>query len=450
MDMDKFRRQVLWLLTSFFMIIIFITDISFLYSQQDINTKAILIRIDGIVGTIDKPTEDYVKYALSLATNRGVPLIVIVNSYGGYLESTINIADMILSAKVPVIGFIDDKAFSAASIIVQPMHIIAITPYGITGAAQPIQINPVTGQYEYINESKVINSIVALATRYAEARGRNKTAIEMFIRRNLVLKGEEAVKYHVVDIIANNLNDLIDKVNNRTITVSYGGNRYNVTVKIDGYEYIKPGLQIQVYAYLRNSLINSILWFIGFFGTFILLLSGRIDLIPFTIVFLLLALVGGGMDINVVSVLLIGIGSILIAIELITPGYGILGVSGIIALTFGFLLMPIAPVTYLYPSVFETLRIIFMILGGGLGVFFSFIIYKVLETNKKRRHLQITSAVHAQIGKVVEKIEPNKKGLVVVGGEYWTAESDEVIEPGEEIEVLGRKDFTLIVRKRRT
>jgi len=447
--MNKSKIQILWILL-FFIATILITNVSFLYSQQTSNTKAILIRIEGIVGTIDKPTEDYVKYALSLATDRGVPLIVIVNSYGGYLESTINIADILLNAKVPVIGFIADKAFSAASIIVQPMHIVAITPYGVIGAAQPIQINPVTGQYEYVNESKVINSIVALATRYAEARGRNKTAVEMFIRRNLVLKGEEAVKYHVADIIANDLDDLINKVNNQMITISYGDHRYNVTVRIDGYEYIEPGLQIQLYAYLRDSLINSILWFIGFFGTFILLLTGRIDLIPFTIVFLLLALVGGGMDINVISVLLIGIGSILIAIELVTPGYGILGISGIIALTFGFLLMPMAPATYLYPSVIESLRIIILILGGGLGAFFSFIIYKILETNKKRKYIQISSIVHAQIGKVVEKIEPNKKGLVIVGGEYWSAESDEVIEPGEEVEVIGRKDFTLIVRKKRT
>ncbi|ADM27085.1 protein of unknown function DUF107 [Ignisphaera aggregans DSM 17230] len=447
--MNKSKIQILWILL-FFMATIFIVHVSFLYSQQTLNTKAILIRIDGIVGTIDKPTEDYVRYALSLATDRGVPLIIIVNSYGGYLESTINIADILLNAKVPVIGFIADKAFSAASIVVQPMHIVAITPYGVIGAAQPIQINPVTGQYEYVNESKVINSIVALATRYAEARGRNKTAVEMFIRRNLVLRGEEAVKYHVVDIIANDLDDLINKVNNQMVTISYGDHRYNVTIRIDGYEYIEPGLQIQLYAYLRDSLINSILWFIGFFGTFILLLTGRIDLIPFTIVFLLLALVGGGMDINVVSVLLIGLGSILIAIELVTPGYGILGISGIIALTFGFLLMPMAPATYLYPSVIESIRIIILILGGGLGALFSFIMYKILETNRKRKHIQISSIVQAQIGKVVEKIEPNKKGLVMVGGEYWSAESDEVIEPGEEVEVIGRKGFTLIVRKKRT
>ncbi len=448
--MDKFKTQILWILLLFLIITIFMANISFLYSQQTVNTKAILIRIEGIVGTIDKPTESYVKYALGLATNRGVPLIVIVNSYGGYLESTINIADILLNAKVPVIGFIADKALSAASIIVQPMHIVAIMPYGIMGAAQPIQINPVTGQYEYVNESKVINSIIALATRYAEARGRNKTAVEMFIRRNLVLKGEEAVKYHVADIIANDLDDLINKVNNQIITISYGDHRYNTTVKIYGYEYIEPGIQIQLYAYLRDSLINSMLWFIGFFGTFILLLTGRIDLIPFTIVFLLLALVGGGMDVNVISVLLIGIGSILIAIELVTPGYGILGISGIIALMFGFLLMPMAPATYLYPTVIESLRIIILILGGGLGAFFLFIIYKILETNRKRKHTQIPSIVQAQIGKVVEKIEPNKKGLVIVGGEYWSAESDEVIEPGEEVEVIGRRNFTLIVRKKRT
>jgi membrane-bound serine protease (ClpP class) len=412
--------------------------------------NAIIIKIDGVVGTIDVPTEEYVKQAITLAENRNAPLLIVVNSYGGYIDPTINIANMILEAKIPVIGFIMDKAFSAASIIIQPMHIVASTPHSVIGAAQPITINPVTGQYEFINESKIINSVVAMATRYAEIRRRNATAVEMFIRRNLVLNGEEAVKYNVVDLIANNLNELISNINGETVTLTYSGIKKNATINIYGYEEFSPPMYIQVYAYLRDSTINSILWFIGFFGTFLALLSGRIDILPFTFVFLLLALIGGGMNINIISIILLALGSILITIEIFTPGYGIIGISGIIALVFGFLLMPINPATFVYPGIFESIRNLVLIIGSGLSAFFIFIIYKVIEANRKRREIAYAPGSRSSIGRAVDRIEPGKKGFVFVDGEYWYAESDEVIEVGEEVEVIGRKEFTLIVRKKKS
>ncbi|MEM4767424.1 MAG: NfeD family protein [Ignisphaera sp.] len=418
-------------------------------SCRDGSSKAITVRIEGVMSTIDIPTEEYIKQAIALAENRGVPLLIVVNSYGGYVDPTINIANMILEARTPVIGFVMDRAFSAASILIQPMHIVASVPYGVIGAAQPITINPVTGQYEFINESKIINSIIAMATRYAEIRGRNSTAVEMFIRRNLVLSGEEAVKNNVIDFVANNLNELISIVNGRTVTLTYSGIKSNTTINIDGFEEFAPPYYIQAYAYLRDSTINSILWFIGFFGTFLALLSGRLDVLPFTFVFLILALIGGGMNINVVSVILLALGAILITIEMFTPGYGIIGISGIIALLFGFLLMPINPATFIHPGVFEAIRNFVLIIGGGLSALFLFIMYKAIEAKKKRKAIVYTPGSRNIIGKAVERIEPGRKGFVFVEGEYWYAESDEIIEPGEEVVVIDRKDFTLIVKKKR-
>jgi len=410
-------------------------------------SNAVLIRIQGSMGTIDVPVELYVKDALAIAEERNVPLVVVVDSYGGYMDSMINIANAFLEAKVPVLGYITDKALSAASIIVQPMHIVGISPYAVIGAAQPITINPVTGQYVFINESKIINSVVAMATRYAEARGRNSTAVVMFITKNLVLKGEEAVKEKVADVVANNLNDFISKVNGRTVVVEYSGVRKNYTLNIVGFYEYNPSLYIQVYTYLRDSTINSILWFLGFFGTFIALLSGRIDLLPLTLIFLLLALVGSSININIISVMLIALGSLLIAIEFMFPGHGILGIGGIIALIFGIMLMPISPATQIAPNVIESIRTFAIILGGGLAGFFSFILYKALEAGRKR--LKASESISSSLAKAVERIEPGKRGRVLYEGEYWFAESSEVIEPGDEVVVIERKGMVLVVKKKK-
>ncbi|MEL9939591.1 MAG: NfeD family protein [Ignisphaera sp.] len=416
-------------------------------ANSQTGSNAVLIRIQGSMETIDVPTELYIKEALSLAEQRNVPLVVVVDSYGGYMDSMINIANAFLNARIPVLGYIADKAMSAASIIVQPMHIVGISPYGVIGAAQPISVNPVTGQYEFINESKIINSVVAMATRYAEARGRNSTAVVMFITKNLVLKGEEAVREKVVDVVANDLNDFIAKVNGRIVTVEHDGTKVNYTIDIAGLDEFSPPIYIQIYGYLRDPTVNSILWFIGFFGTFIALLSGRIDILPITIVFLLLALLGGSININIVAVMLIALGSLLIALEFMFPTHGLLGVGGIISLLFGVLLMPISPATQIAPSFIESVRTFAIILGGGLTGFFSFILYKAIEANRKRR--RAVSKISNNVAKVVERIEPGKRGRVVFEGEYWFAESDDVLEPGEEVVVVDRKGFVLIVKKKK-
>ena len=74
--------------------------------NSESSSVAILIKLQGSVGTIDIPTEMFIRDALSLAEQRGAPLIVLVDSYGGYMDSMVNIANMFLNSKVPVLGYI--------------------------------------------------------------------------------------------------------------------------------------------------------------------------------------------------------------------------------------------------------------------------------------------------------------------------------------------------------
>ncbi|HDJ83938.1 MAG TPA: hypothetical protein ENG44_02950, partial [Desulfurococcaceae archaeon] len=212
---------------------------------------------------------------------------------------------------------------------------------------------------------------------------------------------------------------------------------------------LNPSIRVLAYAMLRDPTINSLLWFIGFFGTFAALLSGRLDILPFTIVMLILGLLGSGMNVNIVALILLALGSVMLVVELfITPGFGILGISGIIALVFGLLLMPFAPGAPIYTTNIEGIRNTMLIIGGGLGGFLGFVLYKAIEAKRKRRIVSYTPEKIIGIGRAVDRIEPGKRGFVVIEGEYWEAESSEVIEPGEEIEVIERKGFILKVKKR--
>ncbi len=434
---------------AFILIVVAVCLESFVVSAQT-STDAVLVAIDGYMSTIDQPTKEYVvDEGLKLAESRGVPLIVVINTYGGYEDAMLDIVNAFLNAKVPVLGFIKERALSAGSIIAISTHILAITPHGIIGAAQPIMYNPVTGQVQFINESKIVNPILARIKTCAEARHRNVTAASMFVTENLVLTGKEAVEMHVVDLVATSVEDMIDKINGWTITV--GGMNY--TINIHRYEVLNPSVRALVYAFLRDPTVNSIFWFIGFFGTFAALLSGRIDILPFTIVMLLLGLIGSGMNINIIALALLALGSIMLAIELfVTPGFGILGVSGIIALVFGMLMTPFAGGAEIYTSsaVLETIRNTLLIVGGGIGGFLGFVLYKAIESRRKRRAIGFSPERGAMVGRAVDRIEPGKRGFVIIEGEYWEAISDEVIEPGEEVEVIERQGLILKVKKRRS
>ncbi len=413
---------------------------------------AVLVKISGLLSEIDEPAYEYVvSEGLKLAESEGVPLIVEIDSYGGYMDTMFKFGDAFFNAKVPIIGYVPNKAFSAACIILIPMHIVAIGPTATIGAAQPITYNPATGQIKFVNESKIVNPILAKIRLWAETRHRNVTAAEGFVLHNYVFTGKQAVRVGIANFIAYSLSDLLKKINGMKVNITVNGVVVKtVTINVSGYTYVSPAINIVFFAVLRNAVVQSILWFIGVFGTFAALLSGRYEILPLTLVMLLLAIVAvGGLQVNYIAIALIILGSIMLAIELfVTPGFGILGASGIAALIFGLLLLPAMPGRSVFAASINEIRAIVGVVGGGLAAFFTFILYKAAKALRSKPRVRY--GPEQAVGKAIDRIEPGKQGTVMVNGEYWTAISDEVINPGEEIEVVGRKGFTLIVKKRRS
>ncbi|MEM0490374.1 MAG: NfeD family protein [Ignisphaera sp.] len=420
----------------------FLTVVATSKSNSDyIVEEAFIIRIEGYTSLIDTPVQEYVTNALNIAKNRNKPLIIYIDTYGGYLDPALTISKSLLEAEVPIIVFVRDKAYSAGALISIAAHVLAMRPTAVIGAAQPISINPVTGEIIFINESKILNPILKTMELCAEARKRNITIIKRFVYENLVLSGKEALQYKVIDYVANSIEELLTHLQGIEINIS--GIIWRLYIK--RYEELSPSLDIYTKIFLRNSLVNSLLLFIGIFGTLGLLYTGRIDLLPITIIALMLALFGSDIETRSISITLIALGSILLSIELfITPGFGVLGVSGIIAIVIGLLLTPLPSTLYTVSIV--TLRKIITIFAISFGTLFTFILYKAILVMKKPKSIRYTPEDKV-IGKAIDRIEPGVKGYVLIDGELWEAESNEVIEAGEEVEVVDRKGFTVRVRK---
>ncbi|MEM1541308.1 MAG: NfeD family protein [Ignisphaera sp.] len=428
-------------------IMILCFDIQFLTlvttdSSNNIIEEAFVIKIEGYTSLIDTPVQEYVTNALNIAKNRNKPLIIYIDTYGGYLDSALTISKVLLEVEVPVIVFVRDKAYSAGALISIAAHILVMRPTAVIGAAQPISINPVTGEIIFINESKILNPILKNMELCAEARKRNTTIIKRFVYENLVLSGKEALQYKVIDYVADSIEELLSHL--QGIEVNISGVIWRLY--INRYEELPPSLDIYVKIFLRNSLVNSLLLFIGIFGTLGLLYTGRIDLLPITIIALMLALFGSDIEAKAVPAILIALGSILLSIELfVTPGFGVLGVSGIIAIIIGLLLTPLPSTLYTVGIV--TLWRIITVFAIGFGTLFVFILYKAILVIKKPRNIRYVPEGKV-VGKAIDRLEPGLKGYVLIDGELWEAESNEVIEVGEEVELIERKGFIVRVKKR--
>ncbi len=411
---------------------------------QTTSPTVIIIRIDGMIG----PGKScYVEEALNIAKQRNAVLVVELNTPGGYLEDGFKIAEAFYRADVPVIGYVVDRwALSAGTLILMSTHIAAMQPGTTIGSMQPVEYNPATGEYKPVNESKIINPIITKLRVYAEARKRNITAIEAFVKKNLNLNAEEALKYHVIEVVASDIRDLLGKVNGWNVTL-YNGEVVRLYTLDANIIELQPSIRCMVLDSLSDPLINGLLMSLGFMVILFSIISGHYYSLPIGLLLLILGLIGSGFNVNLAALLILFVGALLLAIELVTPGFGVLGITGIIMLALGFVLLPLGapgwiianPEEY-YQMVLTTAISIGLFLGGITAV----IIYKVVKVKRKKPQVWV---LEGKIGRALDPIGPGRQGFVIVEGEYWLAESNEEIKPNEYVVVVGKKGRVLIVRK---
>ncbi len=405
----------------------------------------VLVRVVPPWDIIDPGIAECVVGAIDYAESRGVSVLIELETYGGYLDSAFTIGDRLATSRVPVIAYVSGgKAFSAGTLISLPAHVLVLSPIATIGAMQPVALNPVTGRYEPINDTKIINPIIEKAVYYAELRGRNATTARLFVTKNLVLSAYEAVKYGVADYVARDFGELLEYLSGRRVTAGDATYVMSKPLRVEEYS---CGIRSRFLSILSNTLLSSVLTTIGILATIFSIASGRLEALPLALVFLFLGLVGSGFNPNLISIFLILLGAALLSIELfVTPGFGILGISGIVMLSTGFALMPTGGPTFVAPEAafLAISRYVALGIGVGLGSLMAFILYKVVQAKRRRVTL---FELEGKIGRTVDRIPAGGEGFVIVEGEYWKACSDEDIEPNSPVVVVGRRGSLLIVKK---
>jgi membrane-bound serine protease (ClpP class) len=162
---------------------------------------------------------------------------------------------------------------------------------------------------------------------------------------------------------------------------------------------------------------------------------------------IILGLLGQGLDINWGAFALLALGIGLIVYELYNPGFGAIGIGGIVIVAIGTMFMITQPVQPLLirEEDLENLVTVSIITITPFAGLMALITYKVWKVKKRK---PIEFVLQSEEGVALDSISANRTGFVIVGGEYWKAKSstgDEKINKGDRVKVVGKEADLLIV-----
>ncbi|MDF1533303.1 MAG: nodulation protein NfeD [Methanosarcinaceae archaeon] len=389
------------------------------------------------------PVSDDIVLDAILAAEAGnfEALIITLNTPGGGLDETFNIIESIDRSDIPVIGYVYPegvKAWSAGTLILISTDIAAMAPHTIIGSAQPVEMSA-TG-IEPIEDSKIVNAIVALAREKALMHGRNETVAEEFITKNLNLNAESALDAEVIEFIAPTIEDLLVQIDGEVIK--------GKTLNTSGaeIEYYTPSVRLSFMNVISNPLISSILMMLGIYGVVFGISNPGVGAEIFGIIAITLGLIGSGFDVNIAAVFLLLVGIALLVLEFQAPGFGVFGIAGIICMIAGsILLVPMSFPQFYTPADFQrTLMISVAAPTVVIGIVMVFAIYKVMEVRHRK---PLIGEMIGNMAQTIDPLEPGITGYLKYKGEYWKARADESIAKGEKVEIIEKDGVVLVVKR---
>ena len=290
-----------------------------------------------MIGTISASyLEDAVAEANRLDANC---LVIELDTPGGLDTSMRVIVKKILASDVPVILYVSpsgSRATSAGVFIAQACHVIAMAPGTNTGAAHPVNL---AGGSDSTMTQKATNDAVAYIRSIAEEKGRNADWAEEAVRKSVSVAAHEAVEIGVADLIAENREDLLSKLDGRVVTTARGEKTLR-TEKAETHEFLMSK-RYRLLNILNDPNAAYLLLLLGFYGLFFELSSpGSIYPGVIGAISLVLGLYAlQSFSINYAGLLLMVLGVVFFIAELFTPTYGILSAGGVAALSIGSLLL---------------------------------------------------------------------------------------------------------------
>lgn len=381
--------------------------------------------------------------AIDRARSEGAQALVVqLNTPGGLERSMRSMVQSILASPVPVIVYVSPtgaRAASAGVFITMAAHVAAMAPATNIGAAHPVAVGG--GGMDKEMTKKVENDAAAFARTIAAERGRNVEWAEKAVRSSVSATEREAVKLKVVDLVAENVPDLLSKIDGRTVKTSKGPVTFatkDAPVKV-----IEVRFRDRFLALISDPNIAYLLMMGGILGIFFEL-SNPGSILPGIIggICLILAFFAfQSLPVNWAGLLLLLFGVILLIAEIKVVSHGVLAIGGVISMLLGSIMLYDSPdVTgirlswgVILPTVGATAGLVFFAVSMGIRA-----LYRPAATG--------SSAMVGRVGITRSALQP--EGQVLIDGELWRAVSPEAgVGPGEPVQVTAIDGLTLTVTR---
>jgi len=418
------------------------SSFSFIVDAQSSN-----VMIVEITDTIDQSSVEILTESMQQAKNQNSQaIILLLDTPGGGLKQTFEIADIIHDSEIPVIGYVypsGSAAWSAGTFILMSVHIAAMSNHTIIGSCQPVEVT--FEGTKVINESKIINALVEWIQERANMYGRNKTLAKEFITINRNVNATSAKELGAIEYVSGSIEQLLIDIDGINVTTFAG----NITLDTKDAKQISytPSFKIKFLKSISNPVLTSLLMMLGIFSLIFGISSPGFGAEVFGAIAILLSLVGSGFAVSELSIIFIIIGCLLLIIEIFaTPGFGVIGIGGIICLVIGSIfLIPTFSTREWVISMdwINELVTILLVTAILFAIFFGFLLYKILKIRKKKKAVGVFVG---EAAKTIDKITPDEPGYVRFKGEYWQAKSDTTIEPNTKVIILKKNETVLIVK----
>src|SRR5256712_5190917 len=383
--------------------------------------RAAPVLVGHIQGEINPITARYVDRVVSDGeTDHAAAVVFVIDTPGGLIDSTYQITARFLAARVPIVTFVAPagaRAASAGTFITMAGHVAAMAPATNIGAAHPVDSSG--GDIQGDLRLKAENDAVAHIVNIAKVRGRNETWAEDAVRNSVSARVDEALTLHVVDLEANDVPDLLAKIDGRTVTTTAGAVTLatkNAPVADDGLNPIETFLHFVV-----DPQIAVLLFTLGTYGLIFelsnpgLIFPGIIGVIA-----IILALFSfGTLDADGAGIALMVFALLLFVAEIKVQAHGLLTAGGIASLVIGLIIL-FPPFRPTFPGVRQSVDPLLVLFVVGLTtIFFGVALRTAL------RPLPIASGSSLLLGAVgVAKTDVAPRGIAHVAGEDWTVVSE--------------------------
>ena len=397
------------------------------------------IEIEGVISPV---TLRLVGLAIDRAqAERAQALIIQLDTPGGLERSMRAIVQRMMNAEVPVVVYVAPtgaRAASAGVFITMAAHVAAMAPATNIGAASPVMVGGGTADKTMMK--KIENDAAAFIRTVALERGRNADWAEKAVREAVAITERDALKLKVIDLIADSVPDLLEKIDGRVIKLPKGP----VTLATKGAPVrpIEIGFRDRFLNVITDPNVAYVLMMLGMLGLFFelsnpgVILPGVIGGISLILAFFAFQ----SLPINYAGLLLILFGIVLLIAEIKIVSHGILAIGGIVSMALGSLMLFDAPEV--------GFRVSWWVIGPTVAATAGLFLFVVAAGVRALGRPPSTGAegLVGRTATVRERLGP--EGQVMVSGEIWRAVAEgEPLEPGAQVRIVGVDGLTLRVAK---